>query len=120
MDDHWFWKLHSSQRYTVGSAYANLTEGEDNVILTNTHVLCLKQVPLKINIFAWRLYFNRIPTKDNLDLRHIIDINDQDCSICCGSIKDRDHLVVKCDFYGRIWPLDISWLDFSTTTQIIT
>jgi len=35
------------------------------------------------------------------------------CSENCGSNADRDHLFVKCDFYGRIWELIGTWLGFS-------
>jgi hypothetical protein len=64
--DQWVWKLHSSQCYTVDSAYNNLTKVEDNTYLDNNHVLWLKTVPLEINIFVWCLLLNRVPTKDNL------------------------------------------------------
>ena len=60
------------------------------------------------------MHFNCIPTIVNLALRHIIDIYDQSCSADCRYIEDRDHLFVKCDFYGRIWSLVVSWLGFST------
>jgi len=55
----------------------------------------------------------------SLATRRIINLNDQECSTCGGMMKARDnHLFVKCDFYyGRLWYLVASWLDFSTTTQ---
>jgi len=76
---------------------------EDNIILDNTLVMWLNEVSLKINIFIWCLPFNCIPTKDNLAARHIIHLNDQGCSTCCGLIEDNDNLFVKCDFYGKLW-----------------
>jgi len=63
----WVWRLHSSQRYTVKSAYNNLTKAKVNF----NHVSWLKAIMLKINIFASRLFLNIIPTKDNLFRRQI-------------------------------------------------
>lgn len=50
-DDWWVWELHSSQRYTVSSAYQYLTSVEGN-ILGDNYRCWSKAVPLKINIFA--------------------------------------------------------------------
>jgi hypothetical protein len=77
----------------------------------------LKVVPLKINLFAWRLYLNRIPTKDNLLQRRVLSLNDQISSGGCGLNEDRDHLLGTCDFYGNIWKEVSFWLGFSTVAQ---
>jgi hypothetical protein len=41
-------------------------------------------------------------------------LREQGCLANYGSNKDRDHLFVKCNFYGRIWQLIGGWLGFST------
>ena len=61
-----FWKLHSSQRYTVKVIYNNLIAIDVVGHEGFKHALWLKQVPLKVNIFIWRLFLNRLPTKMNL------------------------------------------------------
>jgi len=80
-----------------------LTEVKDNIILDNTHVMWLKEVPLKFNIFIWCLFFNLIPTKDNLAIHCTIHLNNQGCLVGCGLMDDMNHLFVKCDFYDRLW-----------------
>lgn len=75
----------------------------------------LKAVPLKFNVFVQRLFFNRIPTKDNLFRRQIsvkIDIN---FSADCGRVEDIDHLFINCDLFGRLWSLISSLLGISTS-----
>jgi hypothetical protein len=61
----------------------------------------LKLVLLKFSIFAWRLFRNRVPTKDNLFHRRIIATNDQGYTANYGEQKDVDHLFVKCDFLAE-------------------
>ena len=46
------------------SAYDNLTSIEVNFNVEFNYGLWLNMIPLKFNIFVWRLMLNRIPTKD--------------------------------------------------------
>jgi len=54
--DRWVWKLHPSNKYTVQSAYTYLTAVNINITEDFHHFLWLKEVPLKVNIFVWRLF----------------------------------------------------------------
>jgi len=47
----------------VKSAYNLLTTFEVGVDDRFSHILWLKQIPLKVNIFIWRLFLNRLATK---------------------------------------------------------
>lgn len=61
--------------YTVRGTYRILTRGTPPNItntLVSTYLLWRKDVPLKVSIFAWRLFRNRLPTKVNLFRRGII------------------------------------------------
>ncbi|GAU16594.1 hypothetical protein TSUD_233460 [Trifolium subterraneum] len=49
--DRWVWKLHSSQSYSVKSAYSFLTASEISLSDSSDKFLWLKAVPLKVNIF---------------------------------------------------------------------
>jgi len=49
---------------------------EDHNHRNNIKLLWLKVVSLKVSIFAWRIFFNRVPTKDNLAERHVLANND--------------------------------------------
>jgi hypothetical protein len=100
--DRWVWKLHSSQCYTVKSTYYYLTASDTTQSEGVDHFLWLKSVPLKVNIFVWRLFMNRLPTKDNLHKRAAIDATHLSCAAQCGELEDRDHLFFQCDVYGRV------------------
>ncbi|GAU29725.1 hypothetical protein TSUD_392130 [Trifolium subterraneum] len=76
--DRWFWKLHSSQSYSVKSAYSQLTA------MGNT-----------LNA--------GLPIKDNLHKRGVLDTTQLLCATSCGKVEDRDHLFFQCEVYGSIW-----------------
>jgi len=80
-------------------------------------ILWLKEVSLKVSLFAWRLLHNRITTKDNLPRPHVLTINDHLCTGRCGCIEDTYHLFVSCVFYDNLWYLIYDWFEFSLATS---
>lgn len=50
-------------------------------------------------MFAWRLFRNRLPMKDNLFLLRVISIDYQLCAKGCGTIESVDHLLLGCVFF---------------------
>jgi len=75
--DHWIWQLHSSHCYSISSAYNKLTEVDINQHQNPYQFVRVKVVPLKVSIFAWMLWRNRVPTKDNLMHRSVIVASEQ-------------------------------------------
>ena len=59
--------------------------------------------PLEVSLLAWRLLQNRLPTKDNLCYRGVIDADSQLCVTRCGNLKTTTHLFLHCNFYGLLW-----------------
>jgi hypothetical protein len=108
--DRWVWKLHSSHVYSVQSAYDYLTATDENLNAGFDKFLWLKSVPLKVNLFVWRLFLNRLPTKDNLHRRGVLGATQITCVSSCGSVETADHLFFLCDFYGQLWHLLSNWL----------
>ncbi|AET05413.1 transmembrane protein, putative [Medicago truncatula] len=35
----------------------------------------------------------------------------------CGMNEDKEHMFVRCDFYGRLWLLITNWLGLATVCQ---
>ena len=80
-------------------------------------------VPIKVNIFTWRLTLNKIPTRDNFDKRGI-DIHSLICPVCDMEIETVSHLFFSCQMaqdiwknIGRWWGLDIP--DFNSNSDWI-
>jgi len=73
-DDRWLWTLESSYAFSVRSAYRFLTSQPSIDLSMTISSLWHKDVPLKVVLFAWRLFRDRLPTKDNLHRRGVIDL----------------------------------------------
>ena len=78
---------------------------------------------LKIMVFAWLLFFDRLNTKDLLVRRHWHDVKDDNlCVLCHQQIyEDQLHLFFSCNFSARIWNyLQIDWSRDSDVQQCIS
>ena len=77
-----------------------------------------KQVPLKVVLFAWRLFRDRLPTKDNLLCRGVIPFDSRLCIAGCNSVETSTHLFLHCSTFGSVWQCLLRWLGFSTTLPL--
>ncbi|GJU38152.1 RNA-directed DNA polymerase, eukaryota, reverse transcriptase zinc-binding domain protein [Tanacetum coccineum] len=63
-------------------------------------------VPREVNIYAWRLAMNRLPTKDKLT-RFGIQISSTSCVFCGVDDETRDHCFLQCSkikfFWFKLW-----------------
>ncbi|GJW98631.1 RNA-directed DNA polymerase, eukaryota [Tanacetum coccineum] len=73
----------------------------------------VKVVPIKINIFAWKVSLDKLPSRFNLSLRGI-DIPSIICPICSSAGESCSHLIFSCNLarlilrkVARWWELDI-------------
>ncbi|GJW28108.1 RNA-directed DNA polymerase, eukaryota [Tanacetum coccineum] len=111
--------VHASQKVLrLYSRYYSITLLVKNV---NT----IKTIPIKVNIFAWKVSLDRLPTRSNLARRGVL-VPSSSCLICNVSDEDLAHLLFRCDlaievtrlvyrWWNLVWiPLDsyISWLSW--------
>lgn len=83
-NDLFMWLPDRGVGYTVRGAYCILTSGtliNHNAPLVSADLLWRKDIPLKVFIFAWRLFWNRLPTNVNLFCRGVIH-NEAHLSLC--------------------------------------
>jgi len=59
-----------------------------------------KDVPLKVLLFAWRLFRDRLHTKDNIHCRGVIDLESMVCVAGCGSTESSNHFSCIVLFLG--------------------
>jgi len=82
-DDRWLWTLETSKVFSVRGVYNFLTTQLPLVTSVPVSSLWHKDVPLKVGLLTWRLFRDRLPTKDNLFRRGVLDQNSLDCIAGC-------------------------------------
>ncbi|XP_073353581.1 uncharacterized protein [Aegilops tauschii subsp. strangulata] len=91
------WRLTASQKFSVKSLYEKLTEGNE---LDMARGLWKAGIPLKIKIFMWQMFRNRLPTSDNVAKRH--RPANGTCAIC-GLGEDANHVFFGCRLARFAW-----------------
>nr|GEX03083.1 RNA-directed DNA polymerase, eukaryota [Tanacetum cinerariifolium] len=81
----------------------------------------VKQIPIKINIFAWRVFLDRLPSKMNLSRRGIM-VNSLLCRTCNSSDEDVSHSLFSCPLAVDISRLvcrwwDVVWMPYSSYSE---
>nr|ABD28595.2 H+-transporting two-sector ATPase, alpha/beta subunit, central region, putative [Medicago truncatula] len=101
-DDKWLWTLETSQKNSVCSVYNFLSAQPPIATRVPVSSLWQKDVSLKVVLFPWQLFRDRLPTKDNLFRRSVLDHNSMECVAGCGSVESFAHLLFHCNFFGSI------------------
>ncbi|XP_071705340.1 uncharacterized protein [Rutidosis leptorrhynchoides] len=107
--DKWMW-VGPSSNFSVSHARSIIDSYEFGNFVRPTDWCNL--VPIKVNIFNWRLRLNRLPTKSNLLDRHI-DVGNSSCSLCNTLDETADHLFAKCSITSLIWARIQLWIDLT-------
>jgi hypothetical protein len=116
--DRWRWLLDPAHGYSVKGTYQYLMSVDEPPERELVDDVWLKQVPLKVLLFAWRLFRNRLPTKDNLLRRQVLHSDNINCVGGCGSLENAEHLFLGCDFFGRVWTQVLLWLGLSYAAPV--
>nr|GFA77489.1 RNA-directed DNA polymerase, eukaryota [Tanacetum cinerariifolium] len=130
MGDRRFWDLNSDGCFCVKDVRRML----DDTLLPKSDVPSrwVKHIPIKVNVLAWKISMDRLPTRVNLHRRgvHVSPIS---CPICCEALENLDHLLFCCDsakdiarsicnWWGLVWnPVNSyrSWLSwFNSFNQV--
>ena len=120
VNDRWKWLFDPIKGFSISHVYNLFTTTKQNTERVITANVWLKHIPLKIYLFSWRLFRNRLPTKDNLITRGIIQAEANVCVGGCGFEESADHLFITCRHFSQLWThicssLDISSVNISAT-----
>ncbi|GJQ94463.1 RNA-directed DNA polymerase, eukaryota, reverse transcriptase zinc-binding domain protein [Tanacetum coccineum] len=67
-------------------------------------------IPIKVNVFIWRLILNKLPTRVNLD-RKDIDVGSILCPICMEDVETANHIFCSCNMAKDLWSMFAKWWD---------
>ncbi|GJT51439.1 RNA-directed DNA polymerase, eukaryota [Tanacetum coccineum] len=106
MDDRWFWDLNGDGVFQVKDVRSML----DEAFLPKMEVPTrwIKSIPIKVNVFAWKLYLDRLPTRSNLSHRNV-SLPSLACPLCDHVLEDSSHLFFGCSVAKDIQKLICRW-----------
>lgn len=118
-EDGWRWRLEDNGRFTVKSSYeklVGLVMAEDLWCDEEKKVFSRvwkSPAPSKAVAFSWKLLLNRIPTRENLELRNALPPEVSSLCVMCGfEAETANHLFLHCPMTSRVWRGLMRWLDF--------
>jgi hypothetical protein len=116
--DRWGWKAENGAVFTVSSTYrivSNLSSHVFSVSPLNSRIfssIWKCPAPSKVSGFVWQLLHGRLPTRNNLVARRIIDGNgDASCGLCGEDLETELHLFLYCEIASLVWMEIFYWLD---------
>ncbi|GKA00832.1 RNA-directed DNA polymerase, eukaryota, reverse transcriptase zinc-binding domain protein [Tanacetum coccineum] len=106
--DRWSWSIDGSEEFSVASTRRLL----DDHLLQGTSVKTrwVKEVPIKINIMAWKVRFDYLPSRFNLSKRGL-DILDICCPTCTHEAETTNHIFFSCTMVREIYLKIAHWWD---------
>nr|GEZ47386.1 RNA-directed DNA polymerase, eukaryota [Tanacetum cinerariifolium] len=69
MVDRWSWSLEGSSEFTVKSS--RILINDQFLPKADVHTRWIKVIPIKVNVLAWKVYLDKMPTRLNLSLRGV-------------------------------------------------
>ncbi|GJS86382.1 phospholipase-like protein [Tanacetum coccineum] len=88
------------------------------MVMTTAQTHWNKNIPIKINVFSWRLIRDRLPTRFNLNLCSI-DVHSTRCPVCDEAIKTSQHFFVDCTIASSLWSMVTTWWGFTDIPKIL-
>ncbi|GJY69402.1 RNA-directed DNA polymerase, eukaryota, partial [Tanacetum coccineum] len=104
--DRWVWTLEGSGEFSVASTRKVIDENRLKSDLSKT--IWVKYVPIKINVLAWKIKMDALPTRLNISRRGI-DIHSISCPICDNGIEASDHLFFRCQIATQLTRKIVNW-----------
>ena len=84
VSDRWQWGFDIDGGYTMSGVYHILTTQAKPPVVGMGDLVWHKQVLLKVSIFAWQLLRDRLPTKNNLLRRGLLNVEAARCVAGCS------------------------------------
>ncbi|GJW27596.1 RNA-directed DNA polymerase, eukaryota [Tanacetum coccineum] len=104
--DRHVWSLENSGEFSVASIQKVIDEKRFPGV--NSLTRWVKSMPIKVNIIAWKIITDALPTRFNFSRRGI-EIDSIACPICNGGVESTNHLFFQCSLVRQIARKISSW-----------
>ncbi|GKA12807.1 RNA-directed DNA polymerase, eukaryota [Tanacetum coccineum] len=102
----WTWNLSSSGEFSVSSVRCLI---DDKTLPVFDHqTRWVRFVPIKVNVIAWKVKNNSLPTRFNISRRGI-SINCIKCAICDIGVETVNHLFFSCELVTQLVKMIVRW-----------
>ncbi|GKB53223.1 RNA-directed DNA polymerase, eukaryota [Tanacetum coccineum] len=108
MEDRCFWDLNGEGVFQVKDVRSVLDE--TFLPKENIPTRWVKSIPIKVNVFVWKLVQDRIPTRLNLMSRNIF-VPSVECPVCNNDSESSSHLFFGCQVAKEVLKLICRWWD---------
>ncbi|PWA81701.1 RNA-directed DNA polymerase, eukaryota, Reverse transcriptase zinc-binding domain protein [Artemisia annua] len=109
--DHWSWTLNGLGDFSVNSTRKEIDKHV--LVISSSPIRWSKVLPIKLNIYLWRMFLDKLHTRTNLSNRGL----DISCTLCPNygiEVETRNHLFFGCSvtldlfrLLGRWWSIQI-------------
>ncbi|GJZ25249.1 RNA-directed DNA polymerase, eukaryota [Tanacetum coccineum] len=104
--DRWSWSIVGSGKFSVASEKKYI---DDHLIGGHSSISrWVKAVPIKINIMAWKVRFDYLPTRLNLSKRGL-DLQYILCPMCNKEVESTNHILFACSMVRELYRRVVSW-----------
>nr|GEZ84592.1 RNA-directed DNA polymerase, eukaryota [Tanacetum cinerariifolium] len=119
LEDIWVWDLNGKGVFRVKDV-RNLLD-DSFLPKDSTATRWVKSILIKINVFAWKVYLDRLPTRLNL-IRRGVQVPSLSCPVCNAAHEDMSHLLFSCDLANDVVRLvcrwwNLTWSPFSSFSK---
>nr|GEU35784.1 RNA-directed DNA polymerase, eukaryota, reverse transcriptase zinc-binding domain protein [Tanacetum cinerariifolium] len=119
MRDKWSWSLDGTGEFSVASVRKMIDECY--LLEVSSKTRWIKVMPIKINIHAWKVKMDCLPTRLNI-FRRGMDIESILCPSCGMGVESTSHVFFTCNLARQIWVKiaswwDVNYMDFSSYAE---
>ncbi|GJR38965.1 RNA-directed DNA polymerase, eukaryota, reverse transcriptase zinc-binding domain protein [Tanacetum coccineum] len=112
MIDRWIWTLEASGMFTVKSTRNHI---DDNILpKVEVPTRWFKVIPIKVNILAWRVCLDKIPSRLNISIRGI-EIPSILCPLCNSAVESTSHNFFSCPLARQVRSKILRWWELDDT-----
>ncbi|GJT74711.1 RNA-directed DNA polymerase, eukaryota [Tanacetum coccineum] len=106
MQDRWVW---SKCEFSVASARRLIDDQRMPYVSTKTRWVTV--VSIKVNVHAWKVKIDRLPTRINISRRGM-DIDSILCLSCNAAVESVSHVFFSCHIARDVFRLISNWWDY--------